>query len=155
MEEKIVARGILSNSITIVKTLVIILSVVGLAGMLTFVIRDAINYSHYGWDFSYHAKLGVSALNICAIIIVFVCIWAKRLRKTQIFLTENRIYGNKAGGKEFDVPLEAVKHAEKGAFQSLVINTDAKVYRFHRIKNCKVLSDEINKLLPETIKTSV
>ena len=84
--------------------------------------------------------------NLVIPIILLLYIW---LRSYSLTITDKRVYGKAAFGKQVDLPLDSVSAVGTSALKGVAVGTSSGKIRFKLIKNQKEIHEEISKLLAE------
>lgn len=71
------------------------------------------------------------------------------LRKMKLVVSDKRVYGQAAFGRQVDLPLDSITAIGKGAIKGIAITTASGAIKFKCIKNRDEIYDVISKLLME------
>ena len=115
-----------------------------LAGIGTIIVNDLIPW---WWGPStlyagHYLLLAIGILLLLSPIIVPLI-----LGKSQIFVTDKRVYGTAIFGKRVDLPLDAISAVGISAFKGISITTSSGAIQFLLITNRDEIHSEISKLL--------
>ena len=93
------------------------------------------------------AKTFINIAVVCTIMAVFLFYFWIYSGRTTITVTDKRIYGKAAFGKEVDLPLSSVGMIQKSGKKSIAIATSGGKVRFVNIKNRNEIYNAIQMLL--------
>ena len=71
------------------------------------------------------------------------------LRKMQLVVSDKRVYGQAAFGRQVDLPLDSITAIGKGTIKGIAITTASGAIKFKCIKNRDEIYDVVSKLLME------
>lgn len=73
----------------------------------------------------------------------------KMFSKTEMIVTDKRVYGTAKFGKRVDLPLDSISAVGTSAFKGIGVTTSSGAIKFRFIKNRDELHSEVSKLLIE------
>ena len=107
--------------------------------------NNAVTISVSGW----RAERCAIPLLANALILLFVLVYFW-LRSYSLVITDKRVYGKTAFGKQVDLPLDSVSAVGTSALKGIAVGTSSGKIRFKLIKNQKDIHRVISKLLAES-----
>ena len=147
MQEKILVEGHLGNGIKKIRNIFWFIGIVAGGIMGAYTISTYLGYarSDYwkGWMTS--TIITYIIITIIFFIIPFIIglIVHSGLSKIQIVVTDKRVYGKTAFGKQVDLPLDSISAIGTGMFSSIAVATSSGKITFWGISN----RDEIHKAI--------
>ena len=112
------------------------------------------------YGLTYTFELGVSFLNTVLEILwiglpIFVIVSLLKMPKSKIAVSDGLITGNESFGRGVNIPLEKVSSVRTGAFDSVIITTGSKKYKFWLLDNKEKIVSCISKQIgKKTVKTT-
>ncbi len=87
------------------------------------------------YGLSYPIELGVSFINTILEILwiglpIFVIVSLLKMPKSEIIISDGLITGNESNGRGVNIPLDMVSSVRTGAFDSVIVTTGSKKYKF-------------------------
>ena len=152
MEEKILVEGRLGNAIKKIRNFFWFIGIVAGGIMGVYTISTYVDYVDYAtrhsgrWsDWMISTVVTFTIITIIFFIIPFIVgiIVYSGLSKIQIVVTDKRVYGRTAFGKQVDLPLDSISAIGTGMFSSIAVATSSGKITFWGISN----RDEIHKAI--------
>ena len=84
--------------------------------------------------------------NILILLVLLVYVW---MRSYSIVITDKRVYGKAAFGKQVDLPLDSISAVGTSALKGVSVGTSSGRINFKLIKNQQEVHSAISKLLSE------
>lgn len=82
-------------------------------------------------------------------LILILLLFALAISKTEINITDKRVYGKTIFGKRVDLPLDSISAVSTGVLKGISVATSSGKIHFIGISNYKEIHEEISKLLIE------
>ena len=152
MEEKVIIKGALDN-IKKIRNTVLGIGLIPAIVMAIYTLITVLDYAEDNFDESWMVSTVVTYVVItvvCALVaIIIAVVLYSGLSKISINVTNKRVYGTAAFGKQVDLPSDSISALGMGMFSSIAVSTSSGKITFWGISNRDDVYKAINQLLSE------
>lgn len=142
MDERIIVKGKQANEFKIISLALLVLGfILGFSNSVNYSLFRGFN--NYFWKsiFPYCMSIWFLPLAIIAILLYF------SVAKTEITVTDKRVYGKAMFGKRVDLPVDLISAVGTNFLKGVSVSTSSGKISFLGIKNKDKIHEEISKLL--------
>lgn len=168
MEEKILARGKTMNikviSLIIFAVIAIIPNAIMFINNYTYMVNewDRIKANRYSWE-GLVKEYGENVTPLIRVLdnyketffvvvfaaVIVACLFFVIFRKTELVVTDKKVYGKTSWGKRVDLPLDSISAVGTAILKSIAVTTASGSIKFSLITNRDEIHSVISKLLAE------